>query len=122
MGACVTAAARSPGDLARAVVMGASNPLELRRISTQVEFDIIFNTVPALVLDRSHLRHLSPETVIIDIASSPGGTDFEAAQQQGIKGNSRLVAARQGCARYRWTDTGSANSSPARKPCGGGEP
>ncbi|NLM40080.1 MAG: dipicolinate synthase subunit DpsA [Firmicutes bacterium] len=84
LGACVTAAARSPGDLARAVVMGAQ-PLELRRISTQVEFDIIFNTVPALVLDRSYLRHLSPETVIIDIASSPGGTDFEAAQQQGIK-------------------------------------
>lgn len=84
LGARVTAAARSPGDLARAVVMGAK-PLELRNISTQTDFDVIFNTVPALVLDRSYLRHLSPQTVIIDIASSPGGTDFEAAQQQGIK-------------------------------------
>lgn len=84
LGARVTVAARSPSDLARAAVMGAKG-LELRKISTMVRFDMIFNTVPALVLDRSYLRLLDQNTVIIDIASSPGGTDFEEACRLDIK-------------------------------------
>lgn len=38
-----------------------------------------------MVLPRSYLRQLSRDTVIIDIASGPGGTDFTAAQQLGLK-------------------------------------
>ena len=84
LGAGVTVAARSRGDLARAAVLGARG-LELGKLATMTAFDLIFNTVPALVLPRSYLRLLNPAVVIIDIASSPGGTDFEAARQLGIR-------------------------------------
>ncbi|KLU40396.1 MAG: hypothetical protein AA931_02005 [Peptococcaceae bacterium 1109] len=84
LGAGVTVAARSRGDLARAAVLGARG-LELGKLATMTAFDLVFNTVPALVLPRSYLRLLNPAVVIIDIASSPGGTDFEAARQLGIR-------------------------------------
>lgn len=41
---------------------------------------MIFNTVPALVLDETVLKGLPQETLVIDLASRPGGTDFEAAK------------------------------------------
>jgi dipicolinate synthase subunit A len=46
--------------------------------------DVIFNTVPAMMLDRSRLARLDPRCVIIDLASHPGGVDFEAARDFGI--------------------------------------
>lgn len=42
--------------------------------------EIIFNTVPNLILDRVMLERVSREVVIIDLASIPGGTDFEYAE------------------------------------------
>ena len=42
---------------------------------------VIFNTVPALVLDETVLKGLPQETLVIDLASRPGGTDFEAAKR-----------------------------------------
>lgn len=42
---------------------------------------MIFNTVPALVLDETVLKGLPQETLVIDLASRPGGTDFEAAKR-----------------------------------------
>lgn len=45
----------------------------------------IFNTVPALLLSRSQLQWLHPETLIIDLAATPGGTDFQAAAELGVK-------------------------------------
>lgn len=85
MSAKVTVVTRKPRDLARAVEMGVcAVPFsELEQEISRAE--IIFNTVPALVLDRNLLDKLSRDTVIIDIASIPGGTDFEYAQMLGIK-------------------------------------
>lgn len=51
----------------------------------QLDFDIIFNTVPHMVFDRKLLSRLSKETLIIDLASVPGGVDFAAAEEFGIK-------------------------------------
>jgi len=47
------------------------------------EADFIFNTAPALVLDRQRLLLTKPSVVIIDIASAPGGVDFAAARALG---------------------------------------
>lgn len=47
-------------------------------------FHVIFNTVPALVLDRTLLEEVRPDCVIIDVASLPGGVDFSAARELGI--------------------------------------
>ncbi|UWG98565.1 dipicolinate synthase subunit DpsA [Dehalobacter sp. DCM] len=85
MSAKVTAVARKPKDIARALEMGvnAISFVELEQEISRAE--IIFNTVPALVLDRNMLDNISRDAVIIDIASIPGGTDFEYAQLLGIK-------------------------------------
>ncbi|NLI92172.1 MAG: dipicolinate synthase subunit DpsA [Peptococcaceae bacterium] len=85
MGARVKVAARKPADLARAIEMGVGviDYSELKKEISKAE--IVFNTVPALILDREILENMSREAVIIDLASIPGGTDFEYAQLLGIK-------------------------------------
>jgi dipicolinate synthase subunit A len=45
----------------------------------------IVNTVPALVIREPMIREMHSDTVIIDIASRPGGTDLMAADRYGIK-------------------------------------
>lgn len=45
------------------------------------QFDFIFNTVPARVIDSDILKNMKRTTMIIDIASAPGGTDFDAANE-----------------------------------------
>lgn len=47
-------------------------------------FDFIFNTVPSLVLDKKFLAGISRHTIIIDIASAPGGTDFSYCRDNNI--------------------------------------
>lgn len=85
MGAKTTVVARNVTQLARAVEMGLQTATysELENISEEV--DVIFNTVPAPVLHRAILEQLPGSVLIIDIASAPGGTDFEAAKRLGIE-------------------------------------
>ena len=45
----------------------------------------VINTVPSLILSEECIGHMSKDSLIIDIASKPGGTDFEAAKRFGIK-------------------------------------
>lgn len=47
-------------------------------------YDYIFNTIPALVLTRNVLCNAKSEVTIIDIASNPGGTDFDACSHLGL--------------------------------------
>lgn len=85
MGAEVTVVARNPGQLARAYEMGCERAdySQLRDIVNSM--DVIYNTVPQLVLDCSILKYANPDLLIIDLAAQPGGTDFEAANALGIK-------------------------------------
>ena len=46
-------------------------------------FDTVVNTVPAPVLTEPVLAALRPGSLIVDLASRPGGTDFAAAQRLG---------------------------------------
>lgn len=50
-------------------------------------YDIIFNTIPTLILDEKRLEKIKKECVIIDLASKPGGVDFDNAKELGIKTN-----------------------------------
>ena len=43
-------------------------------------FDVVFNTIPAVILTHDLLSELPEHCVIIDIASMPGGVDFAAAR------------------------------------------
>lgn len=85
MGAQVTGVARKSSDLARATEMGikAVHFADLEDEIGKAEY--IFNTVPQLILDKVMLERVSKDAVIIDIASIPGGTDFEYAELLGIK-------------------------------------
>jgi len=47
-------------------------------------FDIVFNTVPTTVITRKELLNADPELLIIDLASKPGGIDFDEARICGI--------------------------------------
>jgi dipicolinate synthase subunit A len=49
------------------------------------DYDIIFNTIPNMILTEERLRTIKKDALIIDLASKPGGVDFEAAHRLGIK-------------------------------------
>jgi len=74
---------REAGALARTMSMDYLYMNEIARHAPK--FDFVFNTVPAPVLDASTLKEFRPGTIIIDLASAPGGTDFLAARQRGLK-------------------------------------
>jgi dipicolinate synthase subunit A len=85
IGANVTGVARKPADLARAVEMGFQ-AVHLSDLEDEIgRAEIIFNTVPHLILDRVMLEKVARDAVIVDLASIPGGTDFEFASMLGIK-------------------------------------
>lgn len=84
MGAKVTVSARSVKDVSLAKISGFETT-NVSKINEKADFDLIFNTVPALVLNEDVLGYLSSARMIIDLASSPGGTDKLAAEKLGIK-------------------------------------
>lgn len=79
-GASCTVAARRPEALAAAATegLGTFGLAELK--SRAGKYDIMINTVPALLLTADVLSCVKRECLIIDLASMPGGTDFGAAQ------------------------------------------
>lgn len=84
LGAHVTVAARDPGQRALAQSTGlAAAPME-ELDSVLPGCQVVVNTVPALLLDARRLALLEKQALVIDLASLPGGTDFEAARALGI--------------------------------------
>lgn len=85
LGAYTYVAARSSTDLARIYEL-CMEAVPFDRLDDQISrAQIIFNTVPAQVLDARRLELLDRSCTIIDLASAPGGTDFETAEKLGIK-------------------------------------
>ncbi|HAG07703.1 MAG TPA: dipicolinate synthase subunit DpsA [Peptococcaceae bacterium] len=85
IGAHTTVVARNPAARARCLEMGFRT-LSFENLPQCIgEADVIFNTVPALVLPQNLLRLVKPDALIIDLASAPGGVDFEAAHHLGIE-------------------------------------
>ncbi len=84
LSAFVTVCGGSPTELARAAAAGAET-LPLCRLSERAgEYEYIYNTVPALVLEEGILEKLQKDALIIDIASGKGGVDYQAAERIGI--------------------------------------
>lgn len=85
LGAKTYVTARKYADLALIEGHGYI-PMSLNEAKNKLnKFDIIFNTVPALILDSNELENVSSDTVIIDLASKPGGVDFDKAKELGLK-------------------------------------
>lgn len=84
-GAVVTVGTRKPSDLALAAAYGYG-VVPFSEISEAVkEKEVVFNTVPVPVLTKKHLNGVSRGTVLIDLASKPGGIDRQAASELGLK-------------------------------------
>lgn len=86
-GADITVAARKYSDLAWAEVFGCGSCHigSLKDSPALSGAGLIFNTVPELILDETALEHCSKSALIIDLASKPGGMDFEAAGRLGLR-------------------------------------
>lgn len=85
VGAHVHVAARKSTDIARITELGLQ-PIRLNEVDQQIQdMDICINTIPHLILNKELLDQVSKETLIIDITSAPGGTDFAYAEKVGIK-------------------------------------
>lgn len=84
IGADSFAVARKSSDLARILGDGL-RPVAFNDLEDHIhQADFVFNTIPHKVLTRRILQKMRKGSVIIDIASSPGGTDFVAARNLGI--------------------------------------
>lgn len=73
LGAKVSVAARKYDQLAWAQTMGFGAEQLGLLAGWLCSYDLIVNTVPALVLTKTELEDLKPDCLIIDLASKPGG-------------------------------------------------
>ena len=85
MGAHVTVTARKYQDLAWAEISGCRAVHISRLEETLPGYDLVFNTVPAVLLDEARLWKLRSDALIIDLASKPGGVDNDTASRLGLK-------------------------------------
>ena len=83
LGAEVMVLARRPEQRAQAESAGlrAAPLAHLRALAPA--YDTVVNTIPAPVLTAPVLAQLRPGSLLVDLASKPGGTDFAAAAQLG---------------------------------------
>lgn len=85
MEAKVYCAARKQEDLAWIETYGYE-PVALNELNKYLDkFDIIFNTIPYIILDKSKLILLKNKIIIIDLASKPGGVDKAEADKLNLR-------------------------------------
>ncbi|MCM1131890.1 MAG: dipicolinate synthase subunit A [Ruminococcus flavefaciens] len=81
-GADITVAVRNSKGTGKARVIG------VKSVCTKdmgTDYGLVFNTAPELVFSREILKKFSSDTLFIDLASRPGGFDFESASELGRK-------------------------------------
>ncbi len=84
-GSDVTVAARKYHDLAWADIYNCRHIHLNDMDKTLCEYDLIINTVPSLILDEKKLMKVKHNSLIIDLASKPGGVDFIMAGELGLR-------------------------------------
>lgn len=85
VGAKVRVGARKQEQIARIMEMGLE-PFELKDLKRNVtDADLIFNTIPTMIVTAEIIAKIPHHCVIIDLASKPGGIDFRYAEKRGIK-------------------------------------
>jgi len=85
LGAGVSVAARNAEDRAMAAALGCK-ALDYPQLEGEIaEFDFVVNTVPARVISDAMLCCCSPDTVLLELASPPGGFDRALAENIGLK-------------------------------------
>lgn len=84
LNACVTVCSNDRQELALADALGMETLLLPRLIREIHEFEYFFNTIPAMIINEACLKRMHKKCLLIDIASSPGGIDYHAAEMFGI--------------------------------------
>ena len=84
MGANVTVSARKAEDHTWAQINGYKST-NILKSNEKLDFDIIFNTVPAMIFGYKNLLRCNQNTLIIDLASDPGAVDKESAEKLKIR-------------------------------------
>ena len=85
IGAEVYCEARKQQDLAWIKTYGYK-PVHLKNIEKVLgQCDFIFNTIPFMILDEGKLNLVNKQSITIDLASKPGGVDFEAAKRLNLQ-------------------------------------
>lgn len=85
LGAKVKVGARKSEHIARITEMGLQ-PFHLDDLRKEVrDIDICINTIPHHIVSAAVIAQMPTRTLIIDLASKPGGTDFRYAEKRGIK-------------------------------------
>lgn len=84
LGAFVIVCARNETQMRLAHEMGA-HPVPLRQAASACrQASVIFSTVPAHVLGKRELDRISPDAVVIELASPPYGMNLELARHMGV--------------------------------------
>ena len=84
LGADVTVCARKTVARAKARTMGLK-AVDFSYLNDAVlQSDVVFNTVPQKIINRESLVAVG-KTLIVDLASKPGGVDLEAAKDANVK-------------------------------------
>ena len=84
LGAKVCIATRSE-EKAMSIKSDGNAPIDTSKLRSIRGYDLVFNTADALVLNSGILQNSDSSTLIIDLASIPGGTDFETAESLGYE-------------------------------------
>ncbi|MEG1061285.1 MAG: dipicolinate synthase subunit DpsA [Oscillospiraceae bacterium] len=85
VGADVCVCARKPEALAHAITLGMrALPAERLGNEKHSQYDAVVNTVPARIVTAQVLSRLRSDCFVLDLASAPGGTDFEYAKRNGF--------------------------------------
>ena len=85
LSAKVTCAARKDEDLAWIRAYG-HNETNINNLGENLsKYDIIFNTVPHLILTKERLEYVKGDTLLIDLASNTGGIDKKTVKERNLK-------------------------------------
>ncbi|MBP3448545.1 MAG: hypothetical protein J6K51_05970 [Clostridia bacterium] len=85
LGADVSVAARKERDLSWIELSGC-RPLRYERLEAYLgEFDMIVNTVPERIFGTEEIASIKQDCLFVDLASVPGGIDWDAAGEAGLK-------------------------------------
>ena len=80
LNAQVTVSARNEVDFAYIEALGCKH-INTNALKSVKGYDLVFNTIPVMIFDSDLLMNTDRNTIIIDLASLPGGVDFEAARR-----------------------------------------
>lgn len=82
LGAVVSAAARKP-EVLTWIECDGYQPVSFAALAKtkQLDYDFIFNTVPAMVFSAEMLARMRPDCTAIELASAPWGFDFAAGER-----------------------------------------